>query len=348
MADNLDVDQLTKSNATLLGLPRELRDLIVDDVLLSETHAPKGTQTNGKSSKHLKGSGHCRDTVKGFQRMQHTIPLLYTCRQMHAETSQRVAALDIPIVLDMVMTEHGSVQCTWLKAPLKRKWEKVRMQVNVRVQAVNVGRFRTARSTGGQRWGVLVPLPCTMQTVWARDNWAQARVASEVQDAASYLLRKMLVGVLDAPVPLSSQNGSGQARGLGPGFLRTIAELHINVDAVPLDPSGVPYAGPEAWYRPEKDMDSFVQELGEHICKYFFYDNPPGNKVKSMYRQKKWLYEVGDILAHVGKMEIRTGGAVVRRIELEELLREGSKLLTWHEAEVKGPARERRRQLQWE
>ncbi|KAF2832465.1 hypothetical protein CC86DRAFT_401229 [Ophiobolus disseminans] len=60
--------------------------------------------------------------------------------QLRAETLQRAARLDTPLILDILFLENGYVKCTWISRPCAEptKWQKIDMKVQIRTQPVSV------------------------------------------------------------------------------------------------------------------------------------------------------------------------------------------------------------------
>lgn len=329
----------------LLGLPRELRDDIIDWVLISGIPAPTKQPTNRPIAKRKFG-GTFYPQVFGVsppQIQRSATSLYYVNKQLHVETSQRAAVLSNPLVLDILSLDDGSVHCTWLNVPLKKNWEKISMEVNVRMQRVDVRKLRHRGITEGE-WGYAIPWECTMEAEWEKDTGTQQVVAWFVQRTVSQTIRKALLGVLDPILdPINGVNSYGSE-----AAQRTIAQLHINVDAACMDSSAEQSAGLEAWYRPDRHVESFTRELGEHIYEDVLCRFSMGEPSRPPVRQRPWLLEIEDMFSYVGQMELQCQGNLRRAFRLDEMVQEGSDFLPWAEKECKAPIRERRRELQWE
>lgn len=113
----------------LLVLPRELRNPIIDQVLL--TPEPKPVAQNAYDAEIA-------------ERSPFPIPplrcnLLAVCTQLRSETTERAPKLDIPFVLDILSLSNGSLQYTWLNRPraAPSEWGRVPlMEVQLRIQPI--------------------------------------------------------------------------------------------------------------------------------------------------------------------------------------------------------------------
>jgi hypothetical protein len=118
----------------LLDLPRELRDMILDNVLLAGAPAPCPPPCDENCKKA------CCDRENPSD-VPHipwpSIPLRKTNMRLYHEVSERAAKLDIPLVFDILVLPSGTdFLRTWLNVPFKKDWRQVPMMVNVRVQPV--------------------------------------------------------------------------------------------------------------------------------------------------------------------------------------------------------------------
>jgi hypothetical protein len=128
----------------ILALPREIRDLVIDEVLFSSIAAP----VSSNSSQDVRPG--CVYIPKLPWR---DVTLLCINKQLHNETLQRGAILTIPLVLDILIHEDRKMECTWLNAPWQRTWEKVNMDVIVRTQPLSSSLLETQdNNTSMQRY----------------------------------------------------------------------------------------------------------------------------------------------------------------------------------------------------
>jgi hypothetical protein len=119
----------------LLSLPRELRDLIVEEVLLDPGMTMLNPHPHTKLVTEFVYAGHPL-RITPFHN-----PLLCTNPQLRAETLQRAKALGnaIPTTLDILLLPSGEVQWTWVSRPPGpvSRWEKIeKMTVQMRVQPI--------------------------------------------------------------------------------------------------------------------------------------------------------------------------------------------------------------------
>jgi hypothetical protein len=111
---------------TLLSLPRELRDMVIEHVLMTSTI----------NSTFLTHPDHFRYTTRPSDPpIPHpTSPLLLTCQQLRAETLDAISRINVPLVLELIVLENGRVYCSWQGVPWKKVWRRIDMQVNIHVR----------------------------------------------------------------------------------------------------------------------------------------------------------------------------------------------------------------------
>jgi hypothetical protein len=134
---------------SLLSLPREIRDEIIDYVVHSSRPAP------AKPARDVPPADAGRvefDDVglwPGFSDIRYnnlaqfeSLPdafeppcssLLRTCHQLRAETLERQAKVQVPCVLDMLIVNGKDLYLTWLSIPLQRSPIIEHLKINVRV-----------------------------------------------------------------------------------------------------------------------------------------------------------------------------------------------------------------------
>jgi hypothetical protein len=108
---------------TLLSLPRELRDMIVEHVLLTST-IKLVLPTFPDCLRH--------PTDPPFPLP--SSPLLSVCQQLRAETLSAIPRINVPLVLNLVVLDNGRVACTWQSVPWKKVWRRINMQINIIVR----------------------------------------------------------------------------------------------------------------------------------------------------------------------------------------------------------------------
>jgi hypothetical protein len=115
-----------------MSLPRELRDLILDEVL-------RGPLTSPSTA---------REPANGPLQTINTIPRLKPGRfipsisqvnaQLRAETHQRRRKLRCPLQLDMIVYEDGDTKCTWTNVPVHwQKNDNFALEITVRFQTIH-------------------------------------------------------------------------------------------------------------------------------------------------------------------------------------------------------------------
>jgi hypothetical protein len=133
----------------LLSLPREIRDMIIDNVLLTPYQAsPVPSEIPSYITPFEVFAKSKNPPTTPF-----AVGLLEICDQLRAETSDHLSEFDLPLVLDVIGLENGSFQCTWLRGPFSSLLKSGRIslsKIQVRLQPVDV-RFRPAGVSGFSR-----------------------------------------------------------------------------------------------------------------------------------------------------------------------------------------------------
>jgi hypothetical protein len=132
--------------SSLLSIPRELRDNILDYVIRSSRCAPSKPRhdacpsddgrttfpdTDRWAAPHFGRTIYFESTQDGFEPVFSS--LLLTCHQLRAETLERAAKVQIPYELDLLIVNAESLWVTWLSMPLPQSPIMERLNINVRV-----------------------------------------------------------------------------------------------------------------------------------------------------------------------------------------------------------------------
>lgn len=131
--------------ASLLSLPRELRDTIIDYVVTSQRRDPPIAlegDTDSESAERVqfedtywKEIGNLVYFEKSPAAFQPSFGgLLLACQQLHAETLERASKFDVPYVLDILIVNEEKIWVTWLSMPWKRLPIIDKLKINVRMQ----------------------------------------------------------------------------------------------------------------------------------------------------------------------------------------------------------------------
>ncbi|KAF1968508.1 hypothetical protein BU23DRAFT_558405 [Bimuria novae-zelandiae CBS 107.79] len=130
--------------ASLLSLPRELRDIIIDEVVTSERRSPPiasndkdfgGGERTQFEDTYWKEVGNLIYFEKRASAFQPTFGgLLLTCRQLRTETLERASKADVPYVLDLLIVNEEKIWATWLLMPATRPSMIENLKINVRMQ----------------------------------------------------------------------------------------------------------------------------------------------------------------------------------------------------------------------
>jgi hypothetical protein len=98
----------------LLALPREIRDMTIEDVLLSPQPVPT------PASQQIGTEEPKRWTMIDIPPIPLLSSLLHCNAQLRAEILQCGARLDTPLILDILVLENGYIKCTWAQRPSKK------------------------------------------------------------------------------------------------------------------------------------------------------------------------------------------------------------------------------------
>lgn len=115
---------------SLLSLPREIRDEIIDYVIASQ-RSPPTTRHDDSSERNTRiqfEDTHWREigNLMHFESSPTAFRpafagLLLACQQLRAETLERESKLDVPMVLDLIVVDEEQIWLTWLSIPLIKK-----------------------------------------------------------------------------------------------------------------------------------------------------------------------------------------------------------------------------------
>jgi hypothetical protein len=114
----------------LLDLPRELRDIIIDEVISSPITPTTPTNYVPQSPYDIS------EQSPGPLSTPTISPLALTCAQLRAETLQRASKASVPAILDIFVHPDGTTQCTWLSCP--NTCSQLELQINIRFQPIDV------------------------------------------------------------------------------------------------------------------------------------------------------------------------------------------------------------------
>lgn len=131
--------------ASLLSLPRELRDTIIGYVVSSDRRTPPIAQEGDQDPEgaervqfedtYWKDVGNLIYFEKSPSAFQPTCGgLLLACRQLRAETLAQASKIEIPSVLDLLIVNEQKIWVTWLSVPVKRSTVLDKLRINVRLQ----------------------------------------------------------------------------------------------------------------------------------------------------------------------------------------------------------------------
>ncbi|KAF2797237.1 hypothetical protein K505DRAFT_322728 [Melanomma pulvis-pyrius CBS 109.77] len=103
--------------STLLSLPREIRDIIIDLVLASPS-ATQAQETHYRRPLTLSNSAKIRNRIHvPIAQYPSGLNLLSTCRQLHAEAKECARRLKLPYTLDLLIANETYIFPTWISCP---------------------------------------------------------------------------------------------------------------------------------------------------------------------------------------------------------------------------------------
>lgn len=121
---------------TLLSLPREIRDIIIDLVLASPS-AKQAQETHYRRPLTLFNSAKIRNRIHiPIAQYPSGLNLLGTCRQLHAEAKECACRLNLPYTLDLLIANETYIFPTWLSCPPRTSDTISEVHVNFRLAGV--------------------------------------------------------------------------------------------------------------------------------------------------------------------------------------------------------------------
>lgn len=124
----------TISNSSLLALPRELRDEIIDYVVNALRPAPNLDQELPGHLEGRRGHNGCYyETSEGATRPQF-YGLVWANHQLRAETLERAGKVHVPYKLDILVFDSSHMLFTWLSIPYQIGPMVGELCINVRFQ----------------------------------------------------------------------------------------------------------------------------------------------------------------------------------------------------------------------
>jgi hypothetical protein len=123
----------------LLSLPHELRDMIIDQVLLRPDPAPQLAPS--ERPEIITSLDEARLDISPPPIPPFRCSLAEVCHQLRAETLSRIPKLQIPLVLDVLGLKNGYFRYTWLSRPWgpPSKWGRIpQLTIQIRTRPVDV------------------------------------------------------------------------------------------------------------------------------------------------------------------------------------------------------------------
>jgi hypothetical protein len=307
-----DARMMNTNEAYLLDLPRELRDMIIDEVLLAGNPAPNASRC-GQSCDDVC----CHDVNSGIPPMAWPSISLVNI-QLHNEVSQMAAKLDIPLILDMLVLANGKLHCTWLNVPFTNDWREVRMMENVRLQPVETDTSTLSRLEflDALYWCN----PDKYQSTDIRDY--RHRQESDMWERISRTLWEAVTVFLSASPPGTKEIIEVPLPKTHAQHLSAIKEIRINVNAAT---THLPDGTEKQYWRPDTDTARFADGLADHIHEswYDYVDRALHHQGPDNWdRLENWEH-IGEglrvLLSRVGRLETRADEGVWE-IDMDEMM----------------------------
>ena len=237
------------SSDMLLSLPRELRDMIIEHVLLT----PRPTPLPKQPTKPADGVQSSWPNTYDLQTMPPLCTgLLRTNKQLRHETKERACRIDIPLVLDIFAQQDCTVQHTWLSQPWGpvAAWKRLpEMRVQIRLQSVSI----KLSSRTSRYYKTHTPLHLTKRVL--------VSIRCAVCSVLFPRVNKSLSGTMETQDALSQGNGGSPAKPKN-----SIARLQIDAAVVQQDLARDDYLArldSAEYYTPTPDLDTFIFYLRE-------------------------------------------------------------------------------------
>ncbi|KAF2111393.1 hypothetical protein BDV96DRAFT_582086 [Lophiotrema nucula] len=102
---------------SLLTLPAELRDQIIDLVICTRTEPPKDAFTDDNPRRPSSTNPNLMYPALAPYEVYSGYGLLLSCRQLNAETQDRIKSLDLPAEIDVMVVNRRDLWPTWVSIP---------------------------------------------------------------------------------------------------------------------------------------------------------------------------------------------------------------------------------------
>lgn len=297
----------------LLALPRELRDIIIDDVL-QFCHPVKIPEFREYLSIECQERWHTID----IPAIPRPAGLLHACAQLQAETLQRATNLDMPLVLDILVLDNGFIECTWVSRPLRTstEWQNIDLKIQVRTQPVHE-----------KLWQACYPTEQTKSKEFdyedRQDNITDIVMDHRPEHTVIHLLviavTRVVTGVLWADLPGMRAGVCGKRpdRKIELSPINSIRHLDIEILPV-LDKEDnaliAPYweecdhdllngDNPDPCWDPNKDLSYFWHMLIDGMVGWWADYALPGN----ILVVRNYDVDVLPLFTHVGEISVRCG-----------------------------------------
>jgi hypothetical protein len=329
----------------LLALPREIRDMIIEDILLSPHPVPTpASQTIGTEEPK-------RWTTIDIPPIPLLSSLLHCNAQLRAETLQCAARLDTPLVLDILVLENGYVKCTWAQRPCKEHlaWQKIDMKVQVRTQPIRTKLWKEYCPTE-ETWGCSSYDHANRTDEMCDFPWDDQPSTSGLGHLIMMAVNKAIIGILWAELPgmCVSPSTHSQIRDrdatLGPvNSLQT-----VNIEFLPARGGDVGAAemsrcdqleehprtdiaepgseDSDPSYNPDEDLHELVATLAS-IMYSDWREGPQFEDPYCFLRVRNYKTDLQPLLSHVGSVTICTTSTASRTPYSEKLFLRG--ILEW-------------------
>ncbi|KAL0938325.1 uncharacterized protein CTRU02_204935 [Colletotrichum truncatum] len=301
----------------LLSIPREIRDLILDQVIfLPDRDPPQNPSTSqNRKRREYKGKGFSDGHDIWVERPQNPAPpagspntaILLVNQQLHDEAKALIASKGTHCRLDVMYVKECGLWPTWLAVPrTTRHADSVHVQfrifdppADVHPDWKNEEQFRGG--DGGPPfivWNFYAMLSGYLR-------YGPTAFSSVVADSSDFTIRKLIIDVI-AP-PMNEKHDR-----LVPGSTRRALDLfegftHMVMDAESREKRGI------TWPRPPEGKEYLIpaEKLAFFMCSQI-------GGLLSMYRD--WADYGAALYEGIGSIQIRVNGELRRDFDMDEML----------------------------
>jgi hypothetical protein len=281
----------------LLSLPRELRDMITEYVLLTPHESPAALPTGEKSSDPCLLPSNAPWTASPYPYFMSIppfhCPMRNTDKQLREEVQDRASNIEIPLVLDLLVFPDLTFQCTWLSQPSGdvASWKRIpRMFIGLRYPPIKV------------RWDPLA----LQRAVNSNDEAAMQRcwermVGGNLARHALCVIRAAILSVLYPQENRSVENIWTAA--LSERSAMNVIEC-VDIEISVVESDARTSTADEKWFVPAANLPHCVETMCRESEFWLLYDS------LICIQEKEALLSLKGrpLMTHVGSIKIRVAG----------------------------------------